>query len=137
MFGSHQGFSKALDTVGITATLIAAGRHEIEQNPLAPLGDVARKHMQSRVNDYYDLFTRGVAHNRGVEVAKVRNQMGQSRLLDAERARRENMVDGVATFDEVVGKRSQRVGRPSSGPARGMIALRAANGQRMINLRCL
>ena len=73
--------------------------------------------MQSRVDDYYAGFTKAVAHGRGVPIARVREGMGQCRVLGADAAQAHGMVDGVATFDEVVRKmrRDARVGaRPKA-----------------------
>lgn len=41
----------------------------------------------------------------------VRNGMGQGRLLDAERAKQEKMVDGIATLGDVAGKLARRIGQ--------------------------
>jgi ClpP class serine protease len=60
--------------------------------------------MQSRVDDYYASFTKAVARGRGVPIAQVRDGMGQGRVLGADAAQAQGMVDGVATFDEVVRK---------------------------------
>jgi len=60
--------------------------------------------MQSRVDDYYASFTKAVARGRGVPIAQVREGMGQGRVIGAEAAQAEGMVDGVATFDDVVRK---------------------------------
>lgn len=157
---AHQDFSKALGKAGVETTLISAGRYKTEGNPFHRLSSDARRHVQGRVNEYFDMFVRSVARNRAVDAAAVRNGMGQGRLLDAERAKRENMVDGVATFDEVVGKLAQRIRqgkvanasrvaaarfreidalnhRPSSEPSRAMAAQRVAARQRVIELLCL
>jgi ClpP class serine protease len=91
-------------------TLVSAGRYKTEGNPFGPLSPDARKHMQDRVDGYYGAFTRAVARNRGVALAKVRNGMGQGCLLDAERAKREGMVDDVATIDTVVRRLALRIG---------------------------
>ena len=78
-------------------------------------------------------------------------------MLDAERAKRENMVDGIATLDDVVRRLTQRISQgkttnasrvavarqreidalarpPSSGSSRAMVATRAATRQRLIAL---
>ncbi len=60
--------------------------------------------MQSRVDDYYASFTKAVARWRGVPIAQVRDGMGQGRVLGADAALAQGMVDGVATFDDVVRK---------------------------------
>ena len=51
--------------------------------------------MQSRVDDYYASFTKAVARGRGVPIAQVREGMGQGRVLGADAAQAQGMVDGV------------------------------------------
>lgn len=60
--------------------------------------------MQSRVDDYYASFTKAVARGRGLPIAQVREEMGQGRVLGADAAQAQGMVDGVIAFDEVVRK---------------------------------
>ncbi|WP_260427985.1 S49 family peptidase [Burkholderia stagnalis] len=112
---AHEDFSKALGKAGIQTTLIAAGKYKTEGNPFGPLGMDARRHVQERVNDYYRMFVGAVAKHRNVAESAVRNGMGQGRLLDGQRAKRETMVDGVATFDDVVGRLAQRISAGRTG----------------------
>jgi signal peptide peptidase SppA len=123
---AHQDFSKALEDAGVNVTLISAGQFKVEGNPYQPLGPDAQKFMQSRVDDYYSTFTRAVARGRKVSVEQVRNGMGQGRVLGAEQAKAESMVDGIATFDEVVSKMQR--GQAAQAPR----ASRLARAQREI-----
>jgi signal peptide peptidase SppA len=116
---AHQDYSIALEAEGVKTTLISAGKYKVEGNPYQPLDAEAQGFMQSRVNDYYQAFTKGVARGRGVGIAQVRDGMGQGRVLGADAALAEKMVDGIATFDEVVRKmqkssRDARAGRAAS-----------------------
>ncbi len=101
---AHQDYSKALEESGVKTTLIAAGKFKVEGNPYSPLDDEAQSFMQSRVDDYYAAFTKAVARGRGVPIAQVRDGMGQGRVLGADAALAQNMVDGIATLDEVLKK---------------------------------
>jgi signal peptide peptidase SppA len=101
---AHFDHSQALAAEGVKPTLISAGKFKVEGNPYAPLDDDAQAFMQSRVDDYYASFTKAVARGRGVPIAQVREGMGQGRVLGADAAMAQNMVDGVATFDDVVRK---------------------------------
>ncbi len=101
---AHQDYSKALEESGVKTTLIAAGKFKVEGNPYSPLDDEAQSFMQSRVDDYYAAFTKAVARGRGVPIAQVRDGMGQGRVLGADAALAQNMVDGIATFDDVLKK---------------------------------
>ncbi|AYE29330.1 S49 family peptidase [Burkholderia pseudomallei] len=116
----HVDLSKGLEKAGIETTLIAAGKYKTEGNPFHPLGADARAAMQKRVDAYYRAFVAAVAKHRNVPESTVRNGMGQGRLLCADRAKRENMVDDVAALDDVMLRLSQHIGQrtPSPGVAR-------------------
>ena len=105
---AHFDYSQAMAAEGVTPTLISAGKYKVEGNPYAPLDSDAQGFMQSRVDDYYATFTKAVARGRGAPLSQVRDGMGQGRVLGADAALTANMVDGIATFDDVVKKmRSQ------------------------------
>ena len=110
---AHQDFSRALDEAGVKTTLISAGKFKVEGNPYSPLDDEAQSFMQSRVDDYYAAFTKAVARGRGVPISQVRDGMGQGRVLGADAALAQNMVDGVATFDEVIKKMRRAARQPA------------------------
>jgi signal peptide peptidase SppA len=101
---AHFDYSQAFAAEGIQPTLISAGKYKVEGNPYVPLDEEAQGFMQSRVDDYYASFTKAVARGRGVPIAQVREGMGQGRVLGANAAQAQGMIDGVATFDEVVRK---------------------------------
>jgi ClpP class serine protease len=69
-----------------------------------PLDEEAQGFMQSRVDDYYASFTKAVARWRGVPISQVREGMGQGRVLGADAAKAQGMIDGMVTFDDVVRK---------------------------------
>lgn len=126
VYMAHEDWSKALDTQGVKTTFIAAGKYKTEANYAEPLGTEARDYLQSRVNDYYGAFTRSVAKYRGVEVAKVRDGMGQGRVLGAGAAKAEGMVDDIATFDQVVKRMAKQIkqGGAAAGNNRAALARR-------------
>ncbi len=101
---AHQDFSKALEEAGVKTTLISAGKYKVEGNPYSALDEEAQAFMQSRVDDYYAAFTKAVAKGRGVPISQVREGMGLGRVLGADAAVQQSMVDGVATFDEVLSR---------------------------------
>ena len=105
---AHFDYSQAMAAEGVSPTLISAGKYKVEGSPYAPLDEEAHGFMQSRVDDYYGTFTKAVARGRGAPLSQVRGGMGQGRVLGADAALAANMVDGIATFDEVIKKmRSQ------------------------------
>ena len=121
---AHFDYSKALEEDGIKPTLISAGKFKVEGNPYAALDEQAQAFMQSRVDDYYATFTKGVAKGRGVGIDQVRSGMGEGRVLGADAALAQGMVDGIATFDQVIARmrtaqrsqqKSQQKGESVSG----------------------
>lgn len=122
---AHQDISKALEDVGVNITLIKAGKYKIEGHPYGPLDTEAKDFLQSRTDDYYGAFTRGVAKGRSVPVESVRNGMGQGRVLGAEQALAEKMVDGIESFDSVL----RRMQRAAAKPGRSAQAARARDLQ--------
>jgi len=116
---AHQDLSKALDEAGIKTTLISAGTYKVEGNPYGPLDIEAQAFMQSRVDDYYQAFTQTVALGRGVSLTDVIQGMGRGRVLGAQEALSQKMVDGVTTFDRLLQSLQKRVTATLSRQALG------------------
>ena len=106
---AHFDYSKALEEDGVKPTLISAGKFKVEGNPYVPLDEQAQAFMQSRVDDYYNAFVEAVAIGRGVSINDVKTGMGEGRVLGADAAMAQNMVDGIATFDDVFAKMQANV----------------------------
>lgn len=106
---AHFDYSKALEEDGVKPTLISAGKYKVEGNPYVPLDEQAQAFMQSRVDDYYNAFIEAVSVGRGASIQDVQTSMGEGRILGAQAALAQNMVDGIATFDEVIAKMQANV----------------------------
>ena len=125
---AHFDYSQALAAEGVTPTLISAGTYKVEGNPYAPLEPEAQAFMQSRVDDYFLAFSKAVAKGRGVPIAQVRNGMGQGRVLGADAALEQKMVDGIVTLDEAIRKMllQARAQSKTKGSRIGLAAQRLA-----------
>lgn len=114
----HSDMSSALQAKGINTTLIKAGKFKAEGNPYQPLDDEALASLQSNVDDYYDMFVKAVARNRGVSAEDVRGGFGQGRTVLAKEAVKQGMADRVGTLEEVIsGLTGGRGKRASSNQA--------------------
>lgn len=102
VFSVHQDISKQLEADGVSTTLIRAGKYKAEANPYAPLGEEARAHIQSRVDDAYNWFVEAVSRNRGVKTATVRDGFGEGRMVGADQAVALGMADRVGTLEETI-----------------------------------
>jgi signal peptide peptidase SppA len=109
----HVDVSGWEEKMGVKTTLISAGKYKVEGHPYAPLDDEARASMQGEVDAYYARFLSGVAANRGVKVADVKNGFGEGRVVMSDVAKAEGMVDGVGTLDELLAA----IIRPEKGAA--------------------
>ena len=121
---AHEDWSKAVADSGVDVTLISAGKFKTEGNPYGPLDADARAFLQSRTDDYYAAFTKAVAAGRGVPIDAVRSGMGQGRVLGADQAMSEKMVDGVMSFGEAMngGLGAARAGLAAHAPRPGVAA---------------
>ena len=125
---AHADFSKALEEVGIDVTLISAGKFKVEGNPFEALGDEARAAIQSEVDAYYDKFAEGAAKNRNRRASTVKSGFGEGRILVAERALDEGMIDGIATLPQLLGAIVPRRRGSKAATARARLAIEEASG---------
>ena len=128
VYAMHQDESGFYDKAGVKTTLVSAGKYKTENSPFSPLSEDGRDYLQGRVDDYYSMFVRDVAEGRGVEADLVRSGWGEGRVLGAQQAKAEGMVDDIATLDEVI----QRAGRLVRDNARlkGELELRQYQAKR-------
>ncbi len=100
----HEDISEALANEGIKINLISAGKYKVEGNPFEPLDDEARAFIQSRIDDYYDMFVTAVSRNRSVSKSDVKNGFGEGRVVGAKEAVKLGMADRVGTLDETLAR---------------------------------
>lgn len=129
VYMAHEDISKALEEAGINITLISAGKYKTEGSPFTSLEPDALAFLQASVDDYYAAFTSAVSKGRKVPVEQVRSGMGEGRVFGATQALASGMVDGIATFDQVVKKMMS-----SAKPARGRSARANANEIALLSL---
>jgi signal peptide peptidase SppA len=115
VFAAHTDLSKALEQVGVTTTLIAAGKYKTEGNPFGPLSDEARAAIQADVDAYYAMFVRDVARGREVTPASVRGGFGEGRMVIADQAVEQRMADRVGTRDELLARLQGKKQGPTIG----------------------
>lgn len=98
----HRDDSKQKEMRGLKDTTIAAGRlkavgeGELTQEGLA--------YLQDYIDSVNDDFVSAVARGRNVSEDTVRSDFGEGGIVTPRQAADKGMIDGVATFDEVVGE---------------------------------
>ena len=106
VFIEHRDLSKMAENLGVAVTHISAGKFKTEGNEFEPLTEEATAHLQELVDAYYEMFVGTVARNRGVKANDVKSGFGEGRVLLAEMALKENMIDGIETMDELIARLS-------------------------------
>lgn len=124
VFAAHQDVSRLMDRMGVTMSLVSAGKYKTEGNPYEPLGDDARAALQDRVDEYYNMFVDAVARNRNVSSDKVRTGFGEGRVVSAKRALSLGMADRIATMDDMIRDMMPKR-KPGQSAASDSIKLRA------------
>jgi signal peptide peptidase SppA len=99
-FMVHTDESQAREQAGVKQTIIKAGR--FKAIPFEPLTPESEGHLQSLVDQTNDKFVSAVARGRGVDDAYVRENFGEGGIVSPDQALEAGMVDGIATFDEVL-----------------------------------
>jgi signal peptide peptidase SppA len=94
----HYDESESLKTMGVKPTIIRKPSKKCEGIGIEPLSDEAKDFMQSRVDEYYSLFTNDLARYRNVPVSTVTAKYGGGRLLGSRGALAAGMVDQVGNF---------------------------------------
>jgi len=99
---------------------IAAGEHAVQGARAERLIDRSRASLQLEVDRYYEQFVRDVARGREVPVDRVLTGFGGGRLVPAEAALAEGMVDRIGTLDDAIARAAElgRARRESSGSRR-------------------
>lgn len=96
----HTDVSKLLDDFGVKITLITAGDHKADGNPLEPLSESVKAEIQADVDLTRDKFVALVARNRGLDEKVVRDT--EARTYNAEDALALNLIDEIATPTQAV-----------------------------------
>lgn len=121
--------SQANEKLGVKYNVISAGKYKTEGNPHEPLNDDARAAIQSRVDEYYDMFVKAVAKHRSASPAAVKDGFGQGRVLGATQAVNEKLADRVGTLDELIEKLQPR--STGTGSRRALLERRQALAERL------
>lgn len=126
VFSLHEDDSGYFEALGVKFTMIRAGKYKGEGNPYEPLTTAGLEFEQSRVEDYYAMFTKAVARGRSVAVSAVRGGFGEGRVVGAQSAVSLGMCDRVETLDDCIAR---------LGARRRAAAQRAAIDQQVIEAR--
>lgn len=114
----HADMSRKLANEGIDPTLIFAGAHKVDGNPLGPLPDGVRSDLQAEVNNLYEMFLKTVSKGRGSRLTAAAARKTEARSLFGADAVAAGLADRLGTFPSVLSDLSRGSGRSTSQPRR-------------------
>ncbi len=99
--GASLDLTGIMEKYGIKYTTITAGKNKNMGNINAPLTAEQKAIMQSIANEAYEQFTDIVALSRNIKKANL-YPLADGRIYTAAQAKKHNLIDGVATFEEAL-----------------------------------
>jgi signal peptide peptidase SppA len=100
----HQEMSKMMKDIGITPTVLRAGKYKALGNPYEELTETAKAEIQEQLDYQYRVFVEHVADRRKVSYDVADKKLAQGRIFIGDRAAEIGLVDAVTTFDDVASK---------------------------------
>jgi signal peptide peptidase SppA len=101
---THVEYSKALENQGIGVNVVRSAPHKQLWNPYEKLAGDAKTTLQKFVSDFGNQFEQAVARHRGVSQADVKAKFGQGDIFLAAEAASRGLIDGVATWEQMLAK---------------------------------
>ena len=111
----HVDRSRRMDREGLTPTMIYAGAHKVDGNPLEPLSEEVKSDLQAEVDFFYEMFVARVAQGRPLLSANA-IRATEARTFIGERAVAAGLVDAVGTLSQVINELSALDRKSRSGP---------------------
>ena len=97
-------YTEMMKSEGVGVTVIRAGKYKALANGYEKLTAPGEKQVQDACTAVYDVFIESMAGYRGVSAQKFDDEMGQGREFTGQAAMDAGLVDGITTYDALVGK---------------------------------
>lgn len=110
---THMERSQALADAGIGVTVVRSGKYKALANGVEKLTPEGKAQIQQIVDAADAVFVEAVSNQRGKSIEYVRENMAQGREFVGQSATDVGLVDGVSTFDKVMGDLQQKVAAAS------------------------
>jgi capsid assembly protease len=128
VFQVHMDYSEQEKSKGITKTILKAGNAKAASQE--PLNEHTRANLQAMVDDCYLDFVNEVALGRDLDFDNVRENFGDGGIVSPREAVRVGMVDGIKTYESLLGEMSENGG--VVGNASAVAAMSALTRKGMI-----
>ncbi len=98
----HNDWSGQDAEMGVTRTVLSAGKYKALGNNAEPLTDLAKDTFQAEIDYVYTLFVDAVSRNLGVDPEAVLADMADGRTFIGQQAIDAGLVDGLGAFDDAL-----------------------------------
>lgn len=119
----HMDVSAMAEAMGVKVTVVKSVKNKAEFNQFEPLSAEADARLRSVVSDIHDDFIKAIASGRRMSMQTVRETFGDGRVFSAKEALKIGMIDGIATFGEVMDMLQAKGRAGSSGKASAMVGV--------------
>lgn len=123
----HVDMSKMDEKAGIKVTYLTAGKYKAIGNDAEPLSDQARKMIEERLNQTYDVFIDAMARFRNADKDKVRSEMAEGRVFIGQQAIDVGLSDRLGSLDDAIETAAELAGKTSAG---GFVYKQATYGKK-------
>lgn len=111
----HADFSRQLDTMGVTVTLLHSGAHKADLNPFEALPEEVAKRVTAELDQARDAFAAAVGKGRGKRFTKAQALATEALVYRAEEALRLGLIDAVGHPSDAFDAFAAAVNRPGTG----------------------
>ena len=106
----HTDVSKMDETMGIKVSYITAGKYKALGNSAEPLSDEARRMIEARINETYDVFVEKMATFRDADIDTVRQDMAEGRIFVGQQAVDVGLSDRLGSLEDAVAAAARLAG---------------------------
>lgn len=100
----HTEWSKFMQELGETVTVLATSPYKAVGNPYEALSDFAKKALQEEIDQLHVDFVKAVATNRKMTPEDVQAKVATGKMYSAKDAMKLGIVDRVLSFDETIAR---------------------------------
>lgn len=111
----HVDMSKMDEKAGVKVTYITAGKYKALGNEAEPLSDQAKKMIEQRLNQTYDVFIEKMARFRGAKEETVRSDMAEGRVFIGQQAVDVGLSDRLGSMDDAMARALELAGGTTTG----------------------
>lgn len=99
---AYTDYSAYLEKAGIKTEYFRVPEKKARFSGVEPMDDDMRESVTKGITECYEQFVADMARNRGVTEEHVREHFGQGEMLSAKASVDANLIDGIASIDEVL-----------------------------------